>query len=212
MIQGLIGKKVGMTQVFAEDGQLVPVTIVQAGPCLIVQKKTAENDGYNAVQVGLVEKVSNRRLNGPMRGHFEKAGVQPTRTLAEFDYDGEANVGDRVAVDIFKAGDSIDVVGESKGKGFQGVMKRHNFGGGRESHGSMFHRAPGSIGASAFPSRVMKGMRMGGRMGGAQVTVKNLRVTKVDAENNLIYVRGAIPGGRNAVVVLRHAKSGKRGE
>ena len=212
MIQGLIGKKVGMTQVFAEDGSLVPVTVVQAGPCLVVQKKTVEADGYNAVQVGLVEKVSNRRVTAAMRGHFEKAGVQPTKTIAEFPYDGDVNVGDRIAVDIFQPGDNIDVVGESKGKGFQGVMKRHGFSGGRASHGSMFHRAPGSIGSSAFPSRVLKGMRMGGRMGGDQVTVKNLRVTKVDAENNLIYIRGAVPGGRNALVLLRLSKNGKRGE
>lgn len=209
MIQGLIGKKVGMTQVFADDGSIVPVTVIQAGPCLIVQKKTAERDGYDAVQIGLVEKLSSRRVNGPMRGHFEKAGVQPTRTVVEFDYEGEANIGDKVQVDIFKAGDSIDVVGKSKGKGFQGVVKRHNFAGGRATHGSMFHRAPGSIGASAFPSRVMKGMRMGGRMGGDQVTVKNLQVAKIDAENNLIYIRGAVPGGRNSVVVLRHSKNGK---
>ena len=212
MIEGLIGKKVGMTQVFAEDGSLVPVTVIQAGPCLVVQKKTAEKDGYDAVQIGLVERVPSRRITEPQRGHFEKAGVQPMRTLVEVDYDGEANVGDRVQVDIFKAGDSIDVVGKSKGKGFQGVMKRHHFGGGRATHGSMFHRAPGSIGASAFPSRVMKGMRMAGRMGGDQVTVKNLRVTRIDADNNLIYIRGAVPGGRNALVVLRLAKNGTRGE
>jgi len=211
MIQGLIGKKVGMTQVFGEDGSLIPVTVIQAGPCLVVQKKTNEKDGYNAVQVGLVEKVSARRQNSPMKGHFEKAGVPPMRTLVEFEYEGDANVGDRVAVDIFKPGDTVDVVGKSKGKGFQGVVKRHGFRGGRATHGSMFHRAPGSIGASAFPSRVMKGMRMAGRMGGDQVTVKNLRVAKIDAENNLIYVRGAIPGGRNALVVLRLAKNGKRG-
>ena len=212
MISGIIGKKIGMTQVFAEDGSIVPVTVIQAGPCHVVQKKTSEKDGYDAVQLGLVEKTSNRRINGPIRGHFEKAGVQPTRTIAEFEYEGEANVGDRVAVDIFQPGDSIDVVGESKGKGFQGVVKRHHFRGGRATHGSMFHRAPGSIGASAFPSRVMKGMRMGGRMGGDQVTVKNLRVAKIDPENNLIYVRGAVPGGRNAVVVLRHSRNGKGGK
>ena len=147
-----------------------------------------------------------------MRGHFEKAGAQPLRTLAEIPYSGDANVGDRIQVDIFKPGDHIDVVGQSKGKGFQGVMKRHNFSGGRATHGSMFHRAPGSIGASAFPSRVMKGMRMGGRMGGDQVTVKNLRVAKIDVENNLLYIRGAVPGGRNGLVVVRFAKNGKRGE
>ena len=211
-IEGIIGKKVGMTQVFAEDGALIPVTIVQAGPCLVVQKKTAENDGYDAVQLGLVEKVSNRRITSAMRGHFEKGGITPLRTLAELPYSGDANVGDKVQVDIFKPGDHIDVVGESKGKGYQGVMKRHHFRGGRATHGSMFHRAPGSIGASAFPSRVMKGMRMGGRMGGDQVTVKNLRVAKIDVENNLLYIRGAVPGGRNGLVLVRFAKNGKREE
>ena len=212
MIHGLIGKKVGMTQVFAEDGSIVPVTVIQAGPCLVLQKKTAEKDGYDAVQVGLVDKMSYGAVTSPMRGHFEKAGANPCRTLVEFPYDGEANVGDRIAVDIFKPGDSIDVVGRSKGKGFQGVVKRHGFRGGRESHGSMFHRAPGSIGQSAFPSRVMKGMRMGGRMGGGQVTVKNLRIAKIDPENNLIYIRGAVPGGRNSVVVLSIAQNGRRSE
>jgi len=211
-IEGIIGKKVGMTQVFAEDGSIVPVTVVQAGPCFIVQKKTADKDGYDAVQIGLVEKISNRRVTSAVRGHYEKAGVPPGRTLVEVEYSGDANVGDRVQVDIFKAGDHIDVVGRSKGKGFQGVMKRHNFGGGRATHGSMFHRAPGSIGASAFPSRVMKGMRMGGRMGGDQVTVKNLRIAKIDVENNLLYIRGAVPGGRNGLVLVRFAKNGKRGE
>lgn len=211
-IEGIIGKKVGMTQVFAEDGALVPVTVVQAGPCFVVQKKTADKDGYDAVQIGLVEKVSNRRVTSAMRGHFEKAGVQPVKTLAEVPYSGEANVGDRVTAEMFKPGDSIDVVGQSKGKGFQGVVRRHGFAGGRESHGSMFHRAPGSIGASAFPSRVMKGMRMAGRMGGDQVTVKNLRIAKVDIENNLLYIRGAVPGGRNGLVYVRLSKNGKRGE
>ncbi len=210
-IEGIIGKKVGMTQVFAEDGLLIPVTVIQAGPCLVVQKKTTEKDGYDAVQIGLVEKVSNRRITSAQRGHFEKAGIQPVRTLAEVTYNGEANVGDRVQVDMFKPGDAIDVVGQSKGKGFQGVVKRHHFRGGRATHGSMFHRAPGSIGASAFPSRVMKGMRMGGRMGGDQVTVKNLRVAKVDAENNLLYVRGAVPGGKNGLVFVRFSKNGKKG-
>src|ERR1041384_1808433 len=195
-INGIIGKKVGMTQVFAEDGALIPVTVIQAGPCLVVQKKTAEKDGYDAVQIGLVEKVSSRRVTGAMRERWEKAGIPPVKTLCELDYSGEANVGDRVQVDIFKPGDSIDVVGPSKGKGYQGGGEGHPFRGGRATHGSMFHRAPGSIGASAFPSRVMKGMRMGGRMGGDQVTVKNLRVAKIDSENNLLYVRGAVPGGR----------------
>ena len=201
-----------MTQLFAEDGVMIPVTVIQAGPCLVVQKKTAENDGYDAVQVGLVEKMSQRRITSPMKGHFEKADVPPMRNLAELDYEGDANVGDRVLVDIFEEGDKIDVVGRSKGKGFQGVVKRHGFRGGRATHGSMFHRAPGSIGQSAHPSRVMKGTRLPGRTGGKQITVKNLRVTKVDAENNLIYVRGAVPGARNSLVVLRHAKTAKQGE
>lgn len=201
-----------MTQVFAEDGVMIPVTVIQAGPCLVVQKKTNESDGYDAVQVGLVEKASERRLTKPMKGHFEKAGVQPMRNIVEFEYDGEANVGDRIMADIFHEGDTIDVVGRSKGKGFQGVVKRHGFGGGRATHGSMFHRAPGSIGQSAHPSRVMKGTRMPGRLGGKQVTVKNLEVTKVDAENNLIYVRGAVPGARNSLVVLKLAHNGRRGE
>ena len=212
MIQGLIGKKVGMTQVFADDGRIVPVTVIQAGPCLIVQKKTAESDGYDAVQLGLVEKVSRRRLIKPVEERFEKIGLPPTRTLAEFEYEGNANVGDKVMVDIFEAGDSIDVEGRSKGKGFQGVMKRHGFSGGRATHGSMFHREPGSIGQSAYPSRVMKGIRLQGRMGGEKVTVKNLKVTKIDAENNLIYIKGAVPGGKNSLVFIRHSKSGKRSE
>ena len=132
---------------------MVPVTVIQAGPCLVVQKKTSDKDGYDAVQIGLVEKISNRRVTSALRGHFEKAGVQPVRTVAEVPYSGDANVGDKVQVDMFKVGDSIDVVGQSKGKGFQGVVKRHHFAGGRATHGSMFHRAPGSIGASAFPSQ-----------------------------------------------------------
>jgi large subunit ribosomal protein L3 len=212
MVQGLIGRKIGMTQVFAEDGALVPVTVIEAGPCLVVQKKTRDNDGYDAVQVGLVEKISQRKVTSPMRGHFDKAGVPPMRNLVEFEYDGETNVGDRILVDIFQPGDAVDVVGRSKGKGFQGVVKRHGFGGGRATHGSMFHRAPGSIGQSAHPSRVMKGTRMPGRMGGKQVTVKNLQVTSIDPENNLIYVRGAVPGARNSLVVLRLAKNGRRSE
>src|ERR1044071_149370 len=210
-IEGIIGKKVGMTQVFAEDGALIPVTVIQAGPCLVVQKKTSEKDGYDAVQIGLVEKISSRRVTSALRGHFEKAGVQPVRTLAEVPYSGDANVGDRVQVDIFKAGDAIDGVGESGGRAFRGFVRRHGCGGGRESHGSMFHRAPGSIGASAFPSRVMKGMRMAGRMGGDQVTVKNLRVAKVDAENNLLYIRGAVPGGRYGLEFVQVSQNGTRG-
>jgi len=209
-IAGIIGKKVGMTQVFAEDGLLVPVTVILAGPCLVVQKKTADKDGYNAVQIGLVEKVSSRRITGPMRGHFEKAGVQPMRTLCELEYSGDANVGDKVQVDMFKPGDTIDVVGESKGKGFQGVMKRHNFRGGAATHGSMFHRAPGSIGASSFPSRVVKGMRAAGRMGGKRITIHNLKVLRVDPENHLLIVEGGIPGAPTSYVIIRKAVTLKK--
>jgi large subunit ribosomal protein L3 len=202
-IEGIIGKKVGMTQVFAEDGALVPVTVIQAGPCLVVQKKTADKDGYDAVQIGLVEKISNRRVTSAMRGHFEKAGVQPVRTLAEVSYSGDANVGDKVQVDMFKPGDSIDVVGQSKGKGFQGVVKRHHFRGGAATHGSMFHRAPGSIGSSAFPSRVLKGMRAAGHMGDDTVTQRNVKVVRVDAETNILVVKGAVPGASGGYVVIR---------
>jgi large subunit ribosomal protein L3 len=201
-IEGIIGKKVGMTQVFAEDGALVPVTVIQAGPCLVVQKKTADKDGYDAVQIGLVEKISNRRVTSAMRGHFEKAGVQPLRTLAEVPYNGEANVGDRVQVDMFKAGDSIDVVGQSKGKGFQGVVKRHHFKGGRATHGSMFHRAPGSIGASSYPSRVFPGQHLPGHMGVDRVTVTHLAVVGVDQDRGLLLVKGAVPGAPRGLVLI----------
>ena len=213
-VQGIIGRKVGMTQVYAEDGRAIPVTVIQAGPCVVVQRKSKEKDGYAAVQVGLVEEKALRNVTKPMKGHFAKAGLPPCRVLREFRVEdgSDAKVGDKISVETFAPGDRITIVGTSKGKGFQGVVKRHHFRGGAATHGSMFHRAPGSIGASAFPSRVMKGMRMGGRMGGDQVTVKNLRVAKIDVENNLLYIRGAVPGGRNGLVVVRFAKNGKRGE
>ncbi len=212
-VHGILGKKVGMTQVFGEHGAMIPVTVLEVGPCLVVQRKTADSDGYEAVQVGLVEKRAPRHVSKPMQGHFKKAGVAPTRRVAEFRIEAgeEWKAGDEVKASIFAAGEYVDVVGTSKGKGFQGVVKRHHFRGGRATHGSMFHRAPGSIGASAFPSRVMKGMRMGGRMGGDQVTVKNLRVAKVDAENNLLYIRGAVPGGKNGLVFVQFSKNGKKG-
>lgn len=205
MIQGILGRKVGMTQLFAADGSVVPVTVVEAGPCVVIQRKSADRDGYEAVQVGLVEKVHANRVSQPMKGHFAKAGVAPVRKVAEFRVEPatEAKAGDSVTVSIFVEGDHVDVVGVSKGKGFAGVIKRHHFGGGRATHGSMFHRAPGSIGSSAFPSRVFKGMRMTGRMGGDRVTVKNLSVARVDAENNLIYLRGAVPGGKGSILRIR---------
>ncbi len=205
MITGILGRKIGMTQLFSADGTVVPVTVVEAGPCLVVQRKTKQNDGYDAVQLGLVgPRPSPRRLTKAVRGHFEKAGVPPTRTVGEVRCEeGDAFApGDKVLCDIFNASEHVDVVGVSKGKGFQGFIKRHGFGGGVATHGSMFHRLPGSIGASAFPSRVYPGTRSSGRMGGKQVTTKNLEVVKVDAENHLIYLRGAVPGARNTVVKI----------
>jgi len=210
MINGILGRKIGMTQVFEADGTVVPVTVVEAGPCLIVQRKTKENDGYDAVQLGLVGRVSPRRLTKAAAGHFEKAGVHPAKTLGEVRCD-PADVttpGDKVLCDIFAVEEHVDVVGVSKGKGFQGVMKRHHFAGGAATHGSMFHRAPGSIGPSAFPSRVYPGTRSSGRMGGKQTTMKNLRVVRVDAENHLIYLRGAVPGARNTVVKIVKRSNG----
>jgi large subunit ribosomal protein L3 len=208
-MDGILGRKVGMTQIFVEDGTAIPVTVIKAGPCLVVQRKTAKSDGYEAVQIGLVEERP-AKLSKPRAGHFKKAGVAPLRKLEEFDLTAgeELKAGDEVKASIFQEKEWVDVVGTSKGKGYQGVMKRHNFGGGQGGHGSMFHRAPGSIGSSAYPSRVMKGMRMAGRMGGERVTTKNLLIVKVDAEQNLIYVRGAVPGPKTGYVAIRRAKRG----
>jgi len=213
MINAIIGKKVGMTQLFAPDGTVTPVTVIKAGPCVVVQKKTsAGRDGYDAVQIGLVEDrpVKLKNVNKPMRGHFEKTGggVPPTRILKEIRLDsgnGELSVGDKVLVDQFAEGDVIDVVGKSKGRGFAGTIKRHNFKRGPESHGSMNVRAPGSIGASAYPSRVIKGTRSSGHMGDERVTVRGLTVARVDAENNLLMVRGAVPGATGSVVIIKKA-------
>ena len=208
-MEGILGRKVGMTQIYVEDGTVIPVTVIKAGPCLVVQRKTADTDGYEAVQIGLVEEKP-AKVNQPQAGHFQKAGVAPVRKLEEFRLDSgeELKAGDEIKASIFHEKDWVDVIGTSKGKGFQGAMKRHNFAGGRGSHGSMFHRAPGSIGSSAYPSRVFAGMRMAGRMGGAQVTTKNLQIVKVDAEQNLIYVRGAVPGPKSGYVAIRRAKRG----
>ncbi|HEX5719222.1 MAG TPA: 50S ribosomal protein L3 [Thermoanaerobaculia bacterium] len=209
-MEGILGKKLGMTQIYADDGTAVPVTVIQAGPCLVVQRKTVETDGYDAVQIGLVEVKPAKKVGRPREGHFKKAGVAPVRRVVELPLgaDEDANAGDSVDVSIFAEKEWVDVIGTSKGKGFQGVMKRHGFRGGRASHGSMFHRAPGSIGQSAYPSRVMPGMRGTGRMGGERVTVKNLQVIKVDAEQNLIYVRGAVPGPKSGYLQIRRAKRG----
>jgi len=211
MVTGLIGKKVGMTQLFAPDGSVHPATVLKAGPCVVAQVKTAQNDGYEAVQLGLVEARASRE-NKPTEGHFKKAGVPPTRVRREVKLKagGETpKAGDQVNVSIFADGERVDVIGTSRGKGFQGVVKRHHFKGGRASHGSMFHKAPGSIGASSYPSRVVRGMRMGGHMGAAGVTTRNLKVLKVDADNNLLLVEGAVPGGPNAIVVIRKAVAAK---
>jgi large subunit ribosomal protein L3 len=204
-VKGIIGKKVGMTQVYAEDGRAIPVTVLEAGPCVVVQRKSKDKDGYSAVQLGLVEKRAPKRVTKPMKGHFEKAGLPPCRVLRELRVaeSAEVKVGDKVSVDLFTPGDSVNVIGTSKGKGFQGVVKRHHFRGGAATHGSMFHRAPGSIGASAFPSRVLKGMRAGGHMGQDRVTMKNLKVVKVDPANNLLVVKGAVPGAGGGYVVIR---------
>ena len=202
MVRGILGKKVGMTQIFDDDGRVVPVTVVEAGPCVVVQKKSAEADGYEAVQIGLVERSPRKNAPKAISGHFQTAGVPPTRFVAEVpvDSDDESKPGDSVLADIFDADEKVHVVGKSKGRGFQGVIKRHGFGGGRASHGSMFHRAPGSIGRSAWPSRVFPGQGMPGQMGNKRVTIKNARVVKVDADRNLIFLKGGVPGARNSYI------------
>ena len=207
MVDALLGKKVGMTQVLEEDGTAVPVTVIEVGPCVVVQRKTVARDGYEAAQLGLVEFVKEKRVGKPMAGHFKKAGVPPVRFLREVALIGDDDVktGDRVQVDIFKSSDRVHVTGTSKGRGFAGVIKRHGFSGGRATHGSMFHRAPGSIGQSAYPSRVLKGTRMPGHMGAARVTTRGLRVHGVDEEKNLILVRGAVPGPNGGYVVVQRA-------
>ena len=209
MITGLLGKKIGMTQLLEADGTAVPVTVIQAGPCVVVQKKTKQKDGYDAVQLGFVEFVKPKRVNKAMTGHFKKSNVAPARFMREVGVQGEegANPGDKVMVDIFSRNELVHILGTSKGRGFAGLIKRHHFRGGRATHGSMFHRAPGSIGSSAYPSRVLKGMRMAGHLGNARVTVQNLRVARIDEENNLLFVRGAVPGPEGAYVVVE--KSGR---
>jgi large subunit ribosomal protein L3 len=212
MLTAIIGKKVGMTQVFGADGTVTPATVIKAGPCVVVQQKTAQSEGYESVQVGFVEERPFR-ANKPQAGHFKKANVPPTRIRRELTVAKGAEapkLGDQVLVNnVFNNGDRVDVIGVSRGKGFQGVVRRHNFRGGAATHGSMFHRAPGSIGASSYPSRVVKGMRAAGRMGGDRVTVRNLKIVSVDAENNLLVIRGAIPGAPGGYVVVRKAVAAK---
>jgi large subunit ribosomal protein L3 len=210
MSPGILGKKIGMTQVFRPDGQVVPVTLLKAGPCVVVQRKTPGNDGYDAVQIGFMEYAKPKRHTKPIAGHLKKAeGAEGVKFLKEFRIgpgNGDMKTGDRVLVDEFKPFQKVDVIGISKGRGFAGVVRRHHFRGGEGGHGSMHHRAPGSIGASSFPSRVFPGMRMGGQMGNDQVTVRNLEIVQVDLEENVLMVKGAVPGPNGSYVVVRRAK------
>ena len=208
-MNGLLGQKLGMTQVFGEGGRMIPVTVLEAGPCRVAQVKTAERDGYAAVQLAFAE-IPERKTNRPMKGHFSKAQLPAFRYVCEFFSTGEISPGATVKVDIFAKGELVDVVGISKGKGFQGVMKRHHFHGGPRSHGSMFHRAPGSIGSSSWPSRVWKNMRMAGHMGHVQVTVQNLEVVEVRPEESLIFLRGAVPGPEGCIVKISKSKKAVR--
>jgi large subunit ribosomal protein L3 len=206
MINGILGKKIGMTQLFDPNGTVTPATVIKAGPCVVVQKKTAAKDGYDAVQLGLVEFVNENRVNQAMKGHFKKAAVPPVKFIKEIRLKKSSEssaVGSKVLVDLFSPSDLVDVIGISKGKGFAGLIKRHHFGGGAATHGSMFHRAPGSIGSSAFPSRVFKGMRAAGRMGQDRVTMRNLEVIEVDAENNILVVKGAVPGANGGYLLIK---------
>ena len=210
-MEGILGKKIGMTQVFTEDGTVVPVTVVKAGPCVVLQRKTVDTDGYEAVQLGLVEEIPPRRVTKGRRGHFEKAGVAPTRRIAEFDLsegDEELELGAEVKASVFEAEDFVDVIGTSKGKGFQGVIKRHGFGGGKATHGSMFHRAPGSIGQASAPSRVFPGVKLPGQMGDKRITTKNVRVVRVDEEQDLIYLKGPVPGPNSGYIAMKKSKRG----
>ncbi len=205
MRKGILGKKLGMTQIFTDDGEMVPVTVIEAGPCTVVRKRTLEKDGYLAIQLGFIEKKTSK-VNKPMQGYFKNIGkafyiLRELRTNNIDDFE----IGQEIRVDMFSPGDYVDVTGISKGKGFQGVVKRHGFEGGAASHGSMFHRRPGSIGSSTFPARVWKGKRLPGRMGNRRVTVQNLKVLRVDTRNNLLFIKGAVPGSVNSIVFVKSA-------
>jgi large subunit ribosomal protein L3 len=211
-VNGIIGIKLGMTRIFADDGAAVPCTVLQAGPCVVVQRRGKQTDGYDAVQLGLVEFVKPQRISKPMTGHFKKANVAPMRMLREVrleESNDETKIGDRVLVDRFAPGELVDVTGVSKGKGFQGGVKRWHYRGGDATHGSMFHRAPGGIGASSFPSRVWPGQHFPGHMGHERKTIKNLRVVKIDTEENLLLVRGAVPGPTGCYLLIRKSKRAK---
>ncbi|CUN12722.1 50S ribosomal protein L3 [Blautia hydrogenotrophica] len=204
MKKAILATKVGMTQIFNEDGVLIPVTVLQAGPCVVTQVKTEENDGYSAVQVGYADKRENL-VNKPMKGHFEKAGVSCKRFVKEFKLDNAAEyeLGQEIKVDVFEAGDHIDATAISKGKGYQGAIKRHGQSRGPMAHGSKYHRHAGSNGAASDPSKVFKGKKMPGQMGNKQITIQNLEVVRVDAENNLLLVKGAVPGPKKSLVTIK---------
>jgi large subunit ribosomal protein L3 len=206
MTNGLLGKKLGMTQIY-DESRLTPVTVIEAGPCRVVTVKTKERDGYEAVQLSFGE-VKERKLSKAELGHLKKSQAPASRVLREFKKDGDVTVGQSVTVGMFKKGDWVDVIGVSKGKGFQGVVRRHHYSGGPESHGSMFHRAPGSIGASSFPSRVWKGKTLPGHMGSERITAQRLKVVESRPDENLLFVRGAIPGAANGIIVVRKSKKG----
>lgn len=200
----ILGKKVGMTQIFKENGDVVPVTVVEAGPMVVVQKKTVEKDGYNAIQVGFAD-IKAQRVTKPKKGHFDKAGLAYKKFLREIRVENpdEYEIGQEIKADVFAVGDTVDVTGTSKGKGTQGVVKRHGFGRGRETHGSKFHRMPGGLSAGTYPGRVFKGHRMMGRMGNETVTVQNLEIARIDVDNNLILIKGGIPGPKKGLVSIK---------
>lgn len=207
MTNGLIGRKLGMTQIYGDGNTLIPVTVIEAGPCRVVQLKTADRDGYEAVQLSFGD-VKPTRVSKAERGHFKASQGAPQRHLREFKKMGEVSVGQVVKADVFKPGEFVDVIGVSKGKGFQGVVKRHHYGGGPETHGSMFHRHPGSIGSSSFPSRVWKNKALPGHLGSDRVTAQRLKVVEARPDENLLFVRGSIPGSENGIVVVRKSKKG----
>lgn len=205
-MKNMIGKKIGMTQIFTEDGTVIPVTVIEAGPVKVLQKKTVEKDGYNAIQVGF-QNTKEHRVNKPLKGHFDKAGVEYKKHLKEFIVEdpNEFEIGQELKVNVFEAGDKVDVVGISKGKGTQGPIKRYGLAKGRTTHGSKIHRAPGAMSAAASPGRVLKGKKLAGRMGHERVTVQNLEVVKVDEERNLILVKGAVPGARGGILEIKES-------
>lgn len=208
MVEGIIGEKIGMTQIYLSNGEVAPVTVVEAGPCKVVQKKTGASDGYSAVQLSFRE-VNEKRVNRPISGHFKKAGINLFRYIREMKGDVDSiKIGDEINIDIFKVGERVDVTGISKGKGFAGVIKRHHFAGGPATHGSMFHRAPGSIGSSSWPSRVRKNKRLPGHMGAERVTVQGLEIVDIKKDNNLLFIRGAVPGSPGGLLIIRRSKKG----